>query len=76
MNTSIISIEIIIIFCFRFHLQEKTQIEMDDFKKRLEISVDRLNGQTDESDKLIKTLNARIDALQQELNDVRNLLEK
>lgn len=56
--------------------QEKSTQELADLKQRLEDSTERLNCQTDDSDRMIRSLNARIDALQQEVNDVRNLLEK
>lgn len=50
-------------------------MENEDLKRRLESSSERLNSQTDDTDKLIKSVNGRTDALQQELNDVRRLLE-
>lgn len=62
-------------FLIKFHLQNKSTHEIDDLRQRLELSTDRMNTQTDESDRLIKSLNARIDAMQQELNDVRSMLE-
>lgn len=49
--------------------------ENEELKRRLELSSERLNSQTDETDKLMKALNVRTDALQQELNDVRRALE-
>ena len=42
----------------------------------MQASNERLDEQMEESDRVTKTLHKRIDALQLELSDVRNLLEK
>lgn len=55
--------------------KEKLNAENEELKLRIEISSERLNTQTDDTEKLMKALNARTDALQQELNDVQRLLE-
>lgn len=58
------------------HFQkENLHAENEELKHRLELSSERLNSQTDETDKLVKALNVRTDSLQQELNEARRLLE-
>lgn len=57
-------------------LQNKTTHEIDELKHSLETTVDRLNSQSDDADKITKSLNARLEVLQRELHTLQNEYEK
>lgn len=64
------------IYCeFHSFMQNKTTNEIIELKQSLETTLERLNLQSDEADKLTKSLNGRIDNLQYDLQSVQNELE-
>lgn len=50
--------------------------EIDELKSSSEVSLERLNAQSDEIDKITKLFNERIETLQNSLQNVQNELEK
>lgn len=49
---------------------------MDELKQSLETTLDRLNTQSDESDRLTRSLNGRVEALQTDLFSIQTELDK
>lgn len=56
--------------------QNKNASEIDELKLSLETTFERLNTQSDEADRLTKSLNGRIEALHNDLHTVQIELEK
>lgn len=56
--------------------QKKLTQEIDELKSSSEVSLERLNAQSDEIDKVIKSLNERIETLQNSLQNAQSELEK
>lgn len=59
-----------------FFLQSKLTHEIEELKSSSEVSLERLNAQSDEIDKVTKTFNERIETLQQSLQTAHNELDK
>lgn len=59
-----------------FFFQAKLTHEIDELKSSSEISLERLDAQSDEIDKVTKTFNERIETLQQSLQSAQNDLDK
>lgn len=59
-----------------FLIQTKLTHEIDELKSSSEISLERLNAQSDEIDKITKSFNGRIETLQHSLQNVQNELDK
>lgn len=57
-------------------IQTKLTQEIDELKSSSEVSLERLNAQSDEIDKVIKSLNDRIETLQHSLQNAQSELEK
>lgn len=57
-------------------IQTKLTQEIDELKSSSEVSLERLNAQSDEIDKVIKSLNDRIETLQHSLQNAQSELDK
>lgn len=56
--------------------QNKNTSEIDELKVSLQSTFERLNTQSDEADRLTKSLNGRIETLHNDLHTVQIELEK
>lgn len=70
------SIAMILLIFLLFAIQNKNTNEIDELKHSLETTLDRLNTQSDDADRLIRSLNGRIKALQTDLFSIQTELEK